>query len=132
MGCLTSCCYSPSELRAVAGTQQEGKVSAAFDRTGFDVKAFGGHVLIVVLIGGGIAYFTDAKWLAASLWVSAAMFINGSIANVEDGIPGGFDNPDGSDTPDYAKGRGAIKYALKSLGIALALVFAGFVVQTQF
>lgn len=107
-------------------------MSAAPDGTGFDVKAFGGHVLIAFLIGGAIAYFTDANWLAASFWVSAAMFINGSIANVEDGLPGGFDNPDGTDAPDYAKGRGATMYALKSFGIAVALVFAGFVVQTQF
>ena len=60
------------------------------------------------------------------------MFINGSIATVEDARPGGFNNPDGTNTPDLAKGWGAIKYALSSLAIFLGLIAAGFVVQTQF
>ena len=98
----------------------------------FDTKAFAGHVAIAFAVGGAIAYFTDAKWLAASFWVSSAMFINGSIAYVEDGRPGGFDNPDGTDTPDFAKGWGATKYALSSFAIFAGLVAAGFVVQTQF
>ena len=98
----------------------------------FDLKALAMHVAIALLIGGAISYFTDAKWLATSLWVSAAMFINGSLANVEDARPGGFNNPDGTDTPDFAKGWGATKYALSSLAIFVGLVVAGFVVQTQF
>ena len=98
----------------------------------FDWKALAAHIVVALFVGGAIAYFTDAKWLAASFWVSAAMFINGSIANVEDARPGGFNNPDGTDTPDFAKGWGATKYALSSLAIFAALVAAGFIVQTQF
>lgn len=100
------------------------------DQSRFDPKALAVHVAVAMLIGGVIAYFTDAKWLAASFWTSAAMFINGSLANVEDALPGGFDNPDGTDTPDFANGRGASIYALSSLAITLALVAAGFVAQT--
>lgn len=98
----------------------------------FDPKAFAGHLAIALAVGGTIAYFTDAKWLAASIWVSAAMYINGSLANVEDALPGGFDNPDGTDTPDFARGRRATKYALSSFAIFISLVVAGFIVQTQF
>ena len=102
------------------------------DNRRFDPKSFAAHIAIALLVGGAIAYFTDAKWLAASFWVSAAMFINGSLANVEDARPGGFNNPDGTDTPDFAKGWGATRYALSSLAIFAGLVIAGFVVQTQF
>jgi len=101
------------------------------DESRFDPKALALHIVIALLVGGAIAYFTDAKWLAASLWVSAAMFINGSIATVEDARPGGFNNPDGTDTPDFAKGRGATKFALSSLAIFVGLVVAGIVAQTQ-
>ena len=82
-----------------------------------------------MVIGGLLAGFTPAKWLAASLWVSAAMFINGSLAMVEDARLGGFDNPDGSETPEFAKGLGATKFALRSLGITLALAGLGFYLQ---
>ena len=98
----------------------------------FDPKALAVHVTIALIVGAAISYFTDAKWLAASLWVSAAMFINGSLANVEDARPGGFNNPEGTDTPDIAKGWGATKYALSSLAIFAGLVAAGFAVQTKF
>ncbi len=102
------------------------------DQSRFDSKALAVHIAISLLVGGAIAYFTDARWLAASFWVSAAMFINGSLATVEDAGSGGFNNPDGTDTPDFAKGSGATKYALSSLAIFVSLVVAGFVVQTQF
>ncbi len=101
------------------------------DGSRFDRKALVLHIAVAATVGGAIAFFTDAKWLAASFWVSAAMFINGSIATVEDARPGGFNNPDGTDTPDLAKGRGATKYALSSLASFVALVLAGFVAQTQ-
>jgi hypothetical protein len=57
------------------------------------------------------------------------MFVNGSLAVAEDALPGGFDNADGSTTPEFAKGFGAMKYALRSPGITLALVGLGFYIQ---
>ena len=87
------------------------------------------HIAICVVVGGLVAAFTPAKWLAASLWVSAAMFINGSLAMVEDARPGGFDSTDGSQTPEFAKGIGAIKFALQSLTITVALAALGFYFQ---
>lgn len=94
-----------------------------------DVRAAVIHIAVVAAIGALVSAFTPAKWLAASLWVSAAMFINGSLATVEDARPGGFDNPDGSDTPSFAKGVGSTKFALQSLAITLALAGLGFAVQ---
>ena len=94
-----------------------------------DLRATAIHVAACAAIGGVIALFTPAKWLAASLWVSAALFINGFIATVEDAQPGGFDNPDGSQTPSYAKGWGATKFALRSLAITVALAGLGLWIQ---
>jgi hypothetical protein len=94
-----------------------------------DLRAAAIHVVVCAAVGGAIAAFTPAKWLAASLWVSAAMYINGSLAYAEDAVPGGFDNPDGSTPPTYAKGRGATKFALQSLLVTLGLAGLGFWVQ---
>ncbi|MDH4061274.1 MAG: hypothetical protein OEU94_10730 [Aquincola sp.] len=87
------------------------------------------HVAVCLAVGGLVAAFTPAKWLAASLWVSAALYINGSLATVEDARPGGFDNPDGSATPSFAKGVGATKYALQSLAVTLGLAALGLYIQ---
>ena len=94
-----------------------------------DFRAAAIHVAVCVAVGALLAAFTPAKWLAASLWVSAALYINGSLARVEDARPGGFDNPDGSSTPSFAKGIGATKFALLSLAITLGLAALGFYVQ---
>ena len=87
------------------------------------------HVVVSVIIGCVIAAFTPAKWLAASLWVSAAMYTNGSLAFIEDAQPGGFENPDGSTPPPYARGWGATKFALQSVLVTLTLAGLGFWVQ---
>jgi len=102
------------------------------DKPAFDWTAFVGHIAIALTIGGVIAYFTDAKWLAASFWVSAAMYINGSLAVYEDALPGGFDNPDGGDMPPFTQGFGAAKFWLSFLAATIALATAGFAIQSYF
>ena len=94
-----------------------------------DIKAAAIHVSICIVVGGLVAAFTPAKWLSVSLWVSASMFVNGSIAMIEDARPGGFDNPDGSETPAFAKGIGAAKFTLQALIITSVLVGLGLYIQ---
>ncbi|CAA0103297.1 Uncharacterised protein [Halioglobus japonicus] len=94
-----------------------------------DRVALAWHIGICIIIGGVVAYFTPAKWIAASFWVSAALYINGSLAFYEDAIPGGFDNPNGTDTPGFAKGVGASKYAVSSLVVTIVLATNGFLAQ---
>ena len=60
---------------------------------------------------------------------SSTMYFNGSVASAEDALPGGFDNPDGSTPPPYAKGWGATKFAIQSLLVTLALASLGLCVQ---
>jgi hypothetical protein len=100
------------------------------DIFGFDPKVAAAHIGIAILVGGIVSYFTDINWIAASFWVSASMFLNGSLAFYEDARPGGFENPDGTDTPDFAKGPGARKFWAISLAVTAGLFIAGAVAQT--
>lgn len=82
------------------------------------------HLGLALAIGGLLAAFTPARWIAASLWVSSAMMVNGAIATVEDSRPGGFDNAEGtSPTP----GSGAL--AFKVMALAVVIAGLGFAVQ---
>jgi len=94
-----------------------------------DTRAAAIHIAICLVVGGLIAAFTPAKWLAASLWTSASLFINGSLAYAEDARAGGFDNPDGSTPPPYTGGRKASLFAARSLVITVGLAALGFFAQ---
>jgi hypothetical protein len=115
------CCFASSARAVVCRSCRTLAV--------MNIRATALHVAVCIVVGGVLAAFTPAKWLAASLWVSAAMFINGALAAVEDARPGGFDNPSGADTPSFAKGLGATKFALQSLLVTVALAGLGFLVQ---
>lgn len=84
---------------------------------------------ICVIAGGIFSYFTELKWLAGTLFVFSAIFINGSIAVYEDAKPGGFENPDGTDAPTFTKGMGAVRYWAISIGVSVLAVIAGACVQ---
>ena len=94
-----------------------------------DLRAATINLAVCTVVGGLVAAFTPAKWLAASLWVFAALFINGSLAFFEDALPGGFDNPDGSNTPPFVKGVGAARFWLQSLAVTAAALALGFYIQ---
>jgi hypothetical protein len=51
--------------------------------------------------------------------VAVAVLINGFVAALEDDLPGGFNNPDGSETPRYALAAG---WALRIIGAILLLL----------
>ena len=87
------------------------------------------HITVCAVVGGILAEFTQVKWLAGAFWVSAAMFVNGSLAFAEDARPGGFDNPDGLNTSSFGKGWGATRFALWSVAVTAFLVAAGCYVQ---
>ena len=65
---------------------------------------------VAVLIGSAVAFLGLAAlesrlwdvplWIAASVAL-AALLINGLVATIEDDLPGGFNNPDGTTTPRY-------------------------------
>ena len=76
------------------------------------------HIAVAAIVGSLIAAFSPAKWLAASLWVSAAMLVNGAVVTVEDAQP---------DRVEASSGAGAL--AAKCAFAALAMAALGFAVQ---
>jgi len=75
------------------------------------------HLGIAFAIGGLLAALTPARWIAASLWVSSAMLVNGAIAMVEDSRPGGFDNPEAASP---TQGAGVLASRVTALAVAVA------------
>ena len=52
--------------------------------------------------------FSISYWTGLNFWIllpiiAGAMLINGLVATFEDDLPGGFNNPDGTQTPRYVK-----------------------------
>jgi len=90
------------------------------------------NLLLCAALGGLISYFSSILWLTASLWVFAALFINGSIAFHEDAQPSGFNNPDGTAAPEFAKGWGAFKFLAISVSVSLVAFFLGRFLQIYF
>lgn len=82
------------------------------------------HIAVAISVGALIAVFTPARWIAASLWVSSAMMVNGAIATIEDAMPGGFENPDG-ESPIHGSSALAFKVTIA----AITLACLGFAVQ---
>ena len=72
---------------------------------------------------------TPMNWLAAALFGSAVLQLNGALAVYEDAIPGGFKNPDGTDTPAFTQRLSAAWYWMKALGLAGAFAALGLWLQ---
>jgi len=84
-----------------------------------DKRAAIWHICIALVIGG----------LAASFWVSAAMFLNASVAFYEDGLPGGFDNVDGDKNLEFIRGKKLVLYAAQSIAVTLVLISIGLMIE---
>ncbi len=66
-----------------------------------DIKLVVISLLIIFIVVAGISYFFGVGYWIAFAMVVGAIMINGVIATIEDDLPGGFNNPDGTDTPSY-------------------------------
>ena len=75
---------------------------------------------VVAALGAGLSAISGMKFWWAFLIVAAAILVNGWVATLEDDLPGGFNNPDGTHTPRYASVTGWI---IRGLGAILALLF---------
>jgi len=76
-------------------------------------------ILVVSLVAAAISAASGLRiWWVVAL-VAVAVLINGFVATLEDDLPGGFNNPDGSDTPGYAL---AARWALRIIGAIVLLL----------
>ena len=55
-------------------------------------------LLVVALLAAGFSVISGLEFWWAFLIVAAATLINGWVATLEDDLPGGFNNPDGTRT----------------------------------
>ena len=76
-------------------------------------------LIVVALLAAAISAASGLKFWWAFLIVAGAVLINGLVATLEDDLPGGFNNPDGSDTPTYAVVASRV---FRVLGVVLVLL----------
>ena len=70
------------------------------------MKAAIGVVIFWCIVG--VVAVMLSRWKEWNAWlvfglISIAILVNGLVATVEDQLPGGLNNPDGQNTPEYAK-----------------------------
>ncbi len=63
-------------------------------------------------IAAAISYFSGLGYWPVFSIVAGALILNGFIATVEDDLPGGFNNADGTETPPYI---GIITWVVRGL-----------------
>ncbi len=62
----------------------------------------------------------SGMWFVWALLIAVfAVLFNGAVATIEDDLPGGFNNPDGSDTPAYVHRLGRIVRWIASMVLGL-------------
>lgn len=59
--------------------------------------------LVIALIACGISWWLKFNFWLIFLVIFGSILLTGIIARLEDDMPGGYNNPDGTDTPKYAK-----------------------------
>jgi len=83
---------------------------------------------VVGLVGAGLSAISGISFWWAFLIVAVAILINGLVATLEDDLPGGFNNPDGTHTPRYAVITG---WVVRGLGAVLILLFVAVLVVSR-
>ena len=76
-------------------------------------------LLVVAILAAGLSAISKMGFWWAFLIVALAILINGWFATLEDDLPGGFNNPDGTQTLKYAIVTGWI---VRGLGVVLVLL----------
>jgi hypothetical protein len=77
-------------------------------------------IAVLAAVALGASYLLGLSFLPVFVLTVAAVLANGFLATLEDDLPGGFNNPDGTDTPAYTT---RIVFVFKCL---LALLLVGF------
>ena len=80
---------------------------------------------VVIAVAFGLS-----RWASLNFWVMLAIvaggvLINGFVVTLEDDLPGGFNNPDGTQTPGYARITAKIVRGLFVVFVLLCIVVLG-------
>lgn len=68
-----------------------------------DWRAFLSMMAVLCGLALVASHFLDVPLLPTFVVLVASVLVNGFVATLEDDLPGGFDNPDGTETPRYAQ-----------------------------
>jgi len=80
---------------------------------------------VIAGLAAVISAWADVPFLVVFIIAVLATLANGLLATLEDDLPGGFNNPDGTDTPPYVQRlRGSVWRTIAVLALLLAAAFA--------
>jgi hypothetical protein len=83
-------------------------------------KAAALTVLITSVVAGLVSYFSGLEYWPVFVIALVAFLVNGFVATVEDDLPGGFNNPDGTEAPAYMS---TVAWIVRGIGlVALAII----------
>jgi hypothetical protein len=81
-----------------------------------------GFVALVLVLGCFLSWYSGIALPWALLIAAGAVLVNGLIATLEDDLPGGFNNPDGTVTPQYVlRGSRIARWTGSLLAFAVAV-----------
>ena len=81
--------------------------------------------MAVAVLAAGLSAFAHMAFWWSFLIIAGAIAVNGWVATLEDDLPGGFNNPDGANTPRYAVVTGWVVRALGALVGVLSVAMLG-------
>ena len=74
--------------------------------------------ILSALLAVGLSAISGMSFLASFAISTIAIFVDGLVATLEDDLPGGFNNPDGSNTPPYAR---RVVWMVRGVGLVLGV-----------
>lgn len=74
--------------------------------------------ILSTLLAVGLSAVSGMSFLVSFVIATLAIFVNGLVATLEDDLPGGFNNPDGSKTPPYVR---RVVWMVRGLGLVLGI-----------
>ena len=81
-------------------------------------------IATVAILAAGFSLLSKMPYLVAFAIVVGAILINGWVATLEDDLPGGFNNPDGTATPGYVR---YVAWGVRAVGV-VALVLSAIII----
>ena len=79
-------------------------------------------ISVVALVAAGLSAWQHLPFWPTVLIALAAILVNGWVATLEDDLPGGFNNPDGTHTPKYVV---VVTWVVRTIGVIVGISLLG-------
>ena len=77
---------------------------------------------LAALGAAGLSALSKLPYWASFVIVAVALFANGLLATLEDDLPGGFNNPTGTETPSYVRYVGWAVRSVAAVAVLLCII----------